>query len=48
MVPQIWQKEKVNRLKLKHFLIGHIFEVEIISIKKLYVMLIFFTLWDYD
>ena len=38
MVPQSCQKEKVNRLKLKTFLIGHIYEVKIISINKLYVM----------
>ena len=35
MVPQSCQKEKVNRLKLKIFLIGHIYEVNIISINKL-------------
>ena len=35
MVPQSCQKEKVNRLKLKIFLIGHIYEVKIISINKL-------------
>ena len=43
MVPQSCQKEKVNRLKLKIFLIGHIYEVKIISINKLYVMPIIFT-----
>jgi len=32
MVPQSWQREKVNRLKIKNFLIGHIYEVKIISI----------------
>ena len=32
MVPQSWLREKVNRLKLKNFLIGHIYEVKIISI----------------
>ena len=30
IVPQTCQKEKVNRLKLKIFLIGHIYEVKII------------------
>ena len=43
MVPQSWQKEKVNRLKIKNFLIGHIYEVKIISIYNLYVMPIIFT-----
>ena len=43
MVPQSWQREKVNRLKLKNFLIGHIYEVKIISINKLCVMPIIFT-----
>ena len=43
MVPQIYQKEKVKRLKLKIFLIDHIYEVKIISINKLYVMPIIFT-----
>ena len=38
MVPQSWLREKVNRLKLKNFLIGHIYEVKIISINNLYVM----------
>ena len=38
MVPQSWQREKVNRLKLKMFLIGHIYEVKIISINNLHVM----------
>ena len=32
MVPQSRQKEKVNRLKLKIFIIGPIYEVEIIGI----------------
>ena len=32
MVPQRWEREKVNRLKLKIFLIGHIYEVKIISL----------------
>ena len=36
MVPQSWLREKVNsRLRLKKILIGHIYEVKIISI---YVM----------
>ena len=43
MVPQICQKEKVNRLKLKIFFIGHIYKVKIISINNLYVMPIIFT-----
>ena len=38
MVQQSCQKEKVNRLKVKIFLIGHIYEVKITSINKLYVM----------
>ena len=37
MVPQSWQREKVNRLKIKIFLIGHIYEVKIISINKIFV-----------
>ena len=32
MVPQSWQREKVNRSKIKIFLIGHIYEVKIIGI----------------
>ena len=32
MVPQSCQKEKVNRLKLKIFIIGPIYEVKIIGI----------------
>ena len=36
MVPQSWLREKVNRLKLKKFIIGHIYEVKIISINNLY------------
>ena len=43
MVPQSCQKEKVNKLKVKTFLIGHIYEVKIISINKLFVMPIIFT-----
>ena len=43
MVPQSWLRDKVNRLKLKKFLIGHIYEVKIISINNLYVMPIIFT-----
>ena len=33
MVPQSWQREKVNRLKIKIFLIGHIYEVKITRIE---------------
>ena len=33
MVPQSWQREKVNRLKIKIFLIGHIYEVKIITLR---------------
>ena len=43
MVLQRSQKEKVNRHKLRIFLIGHIYEVKIIGINKPYVMPIFFT-----
>ena len=43
MVPQCWQREKVNRLKIKNFLIGHIYEVKIIIINKLYEMPVIFT-----
>ena len=32
MIPQSWQKEKVNRLKIEIFLSGHIYEVKIIGI----------------
>ena len=31
MVPQSYQKEKVNKLKLKIFIIGPIYEVNIIG-----------------
>ena len=43
MVPQTCQKEKVNRLKLKIFLIGHIYEVKIFGISKFYLMPKIFT-----
>ena len=43
MVHQSWQKEKVSRLKLKKFLISHIYEAKVININKLCVMPIIFT-----
>ena len=45
MVQQSWLREKVNRLKLNNALIGHIYEVKIISINNLYVMPIIFTIY---
>ena len=48
MVLQSCQMEKVNRLKLNIFLIGHIYEVKIISINKFYVMPIIFTSWIFN
>ena len=37
LVPHRWQKEKVNRHKLKFFFTGHIYEVKILSINKFYL-----------
>ena len=42
-VPLRWQKEKVNRCKLKKFSISYVYEVKNISFNKLYVMPIIFT-----